>query len=295
MRRFIDIGANLTDSMYAGIYNNTLKHPNDLEYVLQRSWKAGLEKIIITGGSLSESQKALNLARTNDRLFCTVGCHPTRCTEFEEAESPSVYLESLKNVISEGKNKVVAIGECGLDYDRINFCPKEIQKKYFNLQLTITDHFNLPLFLHCRNAANDLYEILKAFNLKGVIHSFDGTLNEANKFIELGYFIGLNGCSLKTAENLEVVKNLPVEKLLIETDCPWCEIRPSHASYKYISKEHLSIMSVKKEKWSSECLVKSRNEPCNITCILDVIASVKNVNSNELCEILFNNTNKLFF
>ncbi|KAL3285216.1 hypothetical protein HHI36_019330 [Cryptolaemus montrouzieri] len=97
MKRFIDIGANLTDSMYAGIYNNSIKHQNDLVNVLERSWKAGLEKIIITGGSLSESQKALDLAKTDDRLFSTVGCHPTRCKEFEE--NSSQYLENLKDLI----------------------------------------------------------------------------------------------------------------------------------------------------------------------------------------------------
>ncbi|XP_045464611.1 putative deoxyribonuclease TATDN1 isoform X2 [Harmonia axyridis] len=253
-----------------------------------------MSKIIITGGNLTESKKAVELAKLDNRLFCTVGCHPTRCSEFDEDKNPSNYLNSLSELIENNRNKVVALGEFGLDYDRVQFCPKETQQKYFKLQLTLTEQFDLPLFLHCRNAADDVYEILKDFKCSGVIHSFDGTLEEANKFIDLGYFIGLNGCSLKTEENLSVVAELPVDKILIETDCPYCDIRPTHAGYQFISKDNI-MPSVKKEKWNSNSLVKSRNEPCNITHVLDVIASVKKVDSLELCEQIFENTNKLFF
>lgn len=124
---------------------------------------------------------------------------------------------------------------------------------------------NLPLFLHCRNAAKDLYNILKKHTeLKGVVHSFDGTAEEAKLFIDLGLYIGLNGCSLKTKENLQVVASLPKEKILLETDSPWCEIRQTHAGYGFISKENKSTPSNKKEKWTSETMVKGRNEPSNI-------------------------------
>lgn len=100
--------------------------------------------------------------------------------------------------------------------------------------------------------------------LTGVVHSFDGTIEQAKRFIDLGYYIGLNGCSLKTQENLETVKNLPQDRILLETDCPWCEIRPSHAGFKFISNENKDMPAVKKEKWNAEAMVKSRNEPCNI-------------------------------
>ena len=100
-------------------------------------------------------------------------------------------------MIEANKEKIVAIGECGLDYDRLNFCPAETQKKYFEAQLDLSQATKLPLFLHCRAAANDLLEILKAnqdkLEAKGVVHSFDGSLEQAQEFINLGFFIGING------------------------------------------------------------------------------------------------------
>ncbi|CAH1954978.1 unnamed protein product [Acanthoscelides obtectus] len=283
--------------MYLGIYNGSKKHESDLQQILQRSWAAGLCKMIITGGNLEESRKSVELTNMDDRLYATVGCHPTRCGEFEEnGTNPEDYLQKLKDTILSKQDKVVAIGECGLDYDRTQFCSKDVQKKYFEYQLKLTEYFKLPLFLHCRNAADDLYNILsKHSGLEGVVHSFDGTSEEANKFIDLGYYIGLNGCSLKTEENLEVVKALPAEKILFETDCPWCEIRPTHAGYKYIQRENLDFPSVKKEKWKPDHMVKSRNEPCNIRHVLDIVSAIRNEDPDELCEKVFQNTLSLFF
>ncbi|KAL1501957.1 hypothetical protein ABEB36_007179 [Hypothenemus hampei] len=264
-RKFIDIGANLTDSMYQGIYNGSTKHRPDIEDVLKRSWESGLTKIIITGGSLDESRKAIDLAKSDDRLYATVGCHPTRCSEFETNDfTPETYLQGLNDLIKNNQEKVIAFGECGLDYDRLQFCSKDVQKKYFQLQLSLNESLRLPLFLHCRNSATDLQAILKKYSFNGVVHSFDGTIAEARNFIDLGFYIGLNGCSLKTEENLETVKVLPEDRLLIETDCPWCDIRPTHASYKYIRDENKAIPSVKKEKWTCDSMVKGRNEPINI-------------------------------
>ncbi|XP_030753892.1 putative deoxyribonuclease TATDN1 [Sitophilus oryzae] len=295
-KRFIDIGANLTDPMYQGIYNGSKKHEPDLNHVLKRSWDSGLEKIIITGGSLEESEKAIQMSKTDDKLYATVGCHPTRCYEFESNnQDPIKYLESLGNLVKENRSKVVALGECGLDYDRLQFCDKDTQKKYFNRQLQLNETFKLPLFLHCRNAASDVFAILSSHDFTGVVHSFDGTLDEAIKFITLGYYIGINGCSLKSEENLQTIKDIPSEKILIETDCPWCEIRPTHAGYKYISEENKSIPSVKKEKWKQDHMVKSRNEPTNIGQVLDVIAAVKNEPVPELGRQIHENTLKLFF
>lgn len=166
-----------------------------------------------------------------DRLYFTMGCHPTRCNEFEP--DPDKYYSQLCAAIDENRNKIVAIGECGLDYDRLHFCPADVQKKYFERQLDLVVKYQLPLFLHCRNSFEDFYDIIQRNLSKitngGVVHSFDGTIEEAKKLIELGFYIGINGCSLKTAEQLKVVAEIPNERILVETDCPWCAIRPSHA------------------------------------------------------------------
>jgi len=318
--KFIEIGVNLSDRMYQGEYNGSKKHEADLSQVLDRAWKAGLESMIITGGSLSDASEAIELSKQDDRLYATVGCHPTRCTEFEKPingnevddslsnsiEDYSIeYMKSLEKLIADNPRKVVAIGECGLDYDRLHFCPKDIQKKYFERQLQLSSNTKLPLFLHCRNSGKDLIEILNRNyeNLpkhKGVVHSFDGTYEEARQLIELGFCIGINGCSLKTQENLEVVKQIPNDKLMIETDAPWCEIRPTHASARYINELNI-IPSVKKEKWKPGVMVKGRNEPCNIRHVFDVIAGIKSEEEcteefkNALADQIYKNTNNVFF
>jgi len=298
--RFIDIGANLTDSMYQGIYHGSKKHEPDLTSVLDRAFNnVGIKKLIITGGSLEDSQRALELAKTNERLYSTVGCHPTRCNEFNEfAGGDAKYLDSMKDLILGNRNKVIALGEFGLDYDRTQFCDPATQKRYFEKQLSLNAQINLPLFLHCRNACSDLISILAKFKDEimkgGVVHSFDGTIEEAQQILELGFSIGINGCSLKTDKNLEVVKSIPSEKLMIETDCPWCEIRPSHAGFKYIKTKFDNIPVVKKEKWKEGSFVKSRNEPCMILHVLEIIAALKEEDPYELSEKIYQNTIRTF-
>lgn len=193
-------------------------------------------KIIVTGGSYEDCKEALDLANNHDRLYCTVGCHPTRCKEFESASSPDEYLSNLL-ALARSSNKVVAIGECGLDYDRLQFCPKETQLKYFERQLDLAEQTRLPMFLHCRNASSDLIDILSRHRHRisgAVVHSFTGSADDVLGFVNLGFYIGINGCSLKTAENLEVVKEIPSDRLMLETDSPWCEIRPTHDSFKHV-------------------------------------------------------------
>lgn len=291
-----DIGANLTDEMYQGVYHGSKKHEADLDQVLKRAWDAGLTKMMITGTSLSDSKTALELAKTNEHLFSTVGCHPTRCGEFEEGDTdPEAYLEGLLQLALDNREKIVAIGECGLDYDRTQFCPPDIQRKYFEKQISLAEITGLPMFLHCRNAAADLLKILSPYREKisgGVVHSFDGTKEEAQHILDLDLYIGLNGCSLKTEENLAVAATIPVERLLIETDCPWCEIRPTHAGHKHVK---TTFVNKKKEKWQSGVMVKSRNEPNCIIQVLEVLAAVRKEDPEVLANAIYDNTLKLFF
>src|SRR5690606_33923150 len=125
----------------------------------------------------------------------------------------------------------------------------------------------------------------------GVVHSFTGTYDEMKELVDLGFYIGVNGCSLKTDENLEVVREIPNDRLLLETDAPWCEIRRTHASYKFIDTH---FESKKKEKYSKNHLVNGRNEPCKMVQVLEVVAKLKEMNAKDLSDIVYENTMKLF-
>ena len=117
--------------------------------------------------------------------------------------------------------------------------------RYFERQLDLADKFWLPLFLHCRSAHDDFIEILTKNKDKikgGVVHTFDGTLEQAKKLIDMGLYIGINGCSLKTEANLKVAAAIPNDKIMIETDSPWCEIRKSHAG-NYFLKILISLLN----------------------------------------------------
>ncbi|KNC81700.1 deoxyribonuclease TATDN1 [Sphaeroforma arctica JP610] len=270
--------------------------------MMQRARTAGVVHMIVTGGSVSDAKKALELAKTNDMLTCTVGCHPTRCSEFlkdgdGESGGPERYYQQLEELIKAGGTKVVAIGECGLDYDRLHFCPKETQLVYFEKQIELAVNSGLPMFLHCRAAHADFLDIMRRHHGRisgGVVHSFDGTEVEAAEFIKMGLFIGINGCSLKTPESLTVLKSIPVEKLMIETDAPWCDIRRTHASFEHTDVSSLPVQK-KKERWEHGCMIKGRNEPCTLRNVLEVVASVKGLDIFDAAECIFKTTNDLFF
>ena len=295
MRKYIDIGANLTDAVFRGIYRGKKVHDDDFQHVLNRAFGIGMDKIIVTAGCKDDINEALNLVKDNEKLYCTVGVHPTRCNEFENDGNPEGYLNMLKDFIVNNRDKVVAVGELGLDYDRTQFCPIEVQKKYFNIQLELATESNLPLFLHSRNCANDFIDIVSKKRdvlTGGVVHSFTGTSEEAEKYIELGFFIGINGCSLKTEENLKAMASIPTEKLMIETDAPWCGIRNTHAGSKFV-KTKWDVK--KKEKWTNGSTVKDRCEPCHIVQVLEVMAEYRDEDPDVLCNQIYENTTKLFF
>jgi TatD DNase family protein len=160
---------------------------------------------------------------------------------------------------SQAAGYTVAFGEIGLDYDRLFLTGKEQQLKYFEQQLDLAVELQLPLFLHSRAAAED-FERLLASRLeklpkKGLVHSFTGTTEEVQRLLALNLDIGVNGCSLKTEENLEVVRQIPLEHIQIETDGPW--VRHLNPNLPL-----LTACSVKCEHHMLRQNIKKARDPC---------------------------------
>nr|XP_023907916.1 deoxyribonuclease Tat-D-like [Quercus suber] len=302
--RYADIGINLSDAVFRGIHHGKEAHPNDLNRVISRAQAAGVQKMMVTGSDLTESRNAIRLAEEYPGLcFATVGVHPCSAKTFEQyPDGPDALLSELKKLAQDSKQAgtATAFGEIGLDYDRLHYCDKETQIVYFERQLDLAIELQMPLFLHSRAAAEDFERLLRTrldmLPKKGLVHSFTGSLEEMKSLVALGFDIGINGCSLKTEENLAVVAEIPLERLQIETDGPWCEMRPSHASAKFFKEADAPELpkAVKKEKWCAEAMVKGRNEPCTITRVAWVVARVKGVTVGEVCEQAWHNSIRMF-
>ena len=317
------MGINLTDSTFGGEYYGKQHHEDDREHVIQRAVNLGCVKFMVTGSDLEESKKAIALAeKYRGRCYATVGVHPCHPKSFDKHPGgPKVLLQELETLAIDAKSRglATAFGEIGLDYDRLHFAEKEPQLKYFEAQLDIAVKVQLPLFLHSRAAGEDFERLLSArlssLPKKGLVHSFTGTMEEMESLVALGLDIGVNGCSMKTEENLDVVKAIPLERLQIETDGPWvcftwrlfprgstvpsanhpkCEMRASHASAKYKDGAPELPKSVKKEKWAPDSMVKGRNESATIVHVAHVIAQVKGISTSEVCQAAWNNSVKMF-
>jgi TatD DNase family protein len=267
---------------------------------------------------------------------------PQRNVEEVDPAKSGKIISDLRKVIDDARSSgktsaLAAFGEFGLDYDRLHFCGKTAQLHSFREQLALAASLSpqLPLFLHSRAAHEDFVALLKeAFGPKlarlekgGVVHSFTGSVEEMRELMELGLYIGVNGCSFKTAENCAVVKEIRLDRLMIETDGPWCEIRPSHEGYRYLlppksetASGHASeesaagkaskkkggkgqqevpkvpdaFKTVKKEKWELGAMVKGRNEPCMIERVAEIIAKIKGETLETVCEAAWANTVKVF-
>ena len=210
MENLIDIGLNL---MHPSFKKNR-------ENIIEDAKKVGVNQFIITGTTVKSSKICCEYAsKYPDTLYSTSGVHPHDAKTCNENT-----LQELEKI---AKNDcVVAIGECGLDYNR-DFSPRDVQRKWFEKQVELGENLNMPLFLHEREAHDDLYNILKKHEdicEKSVIHCFTGTKQEAENYIDLGCCIGVTGwiCDMKRGSDLqEAVNVIPTDKMMIETDAPF--------------------------------------------------------------------------
>ena len=210
----IDTHCHLDDEQFA----------DDLNEVIERAKSVGVTKIINFGGDFKTSNNAVNLA-VHEGLFAGVGIHPEEIDDFSDKNSDYKLVELAQ------KNKVVAIGEIGLDYHwEKDIKRRELQQKIFIRQLDIARQLNLPVCIHDREAHGDTLKILKAEakGLRGVLHCFSGSLEMAREIWKMGWFTGFDGpLTFKNSAKLpEIVKAAPEELILIETDAPYLAPTP---------------------------------------------------------------------
>ncbi|KAH0574899.1 Deoxyribonuclease, TatD family [Spironucleus salmonicida] len=274
----MDIGANLVDPQFQGIYHSKQKHQPDIQQVIQRS---SCKKIIITVTNFNDIKLAQQLVQQFENLYYTIGLHPTHANDD---------LQPLFEAYEQNKNdqKLLFIGEIGLDYERLTYASKERQIQQFKKQLEYFQDIDKCLFIHNRGATMDVLDCLKDYKFKCIFHSFDGSIQELNQILSMGYEIGFNGCSLRTEELLKNVVEVPIEKLHLESDCPWCDIRATHASFKHIKTQFQDVK--KPEKWTQNLGIKGRNEPRGILLVAEVIASIKNISVEQVINQTYKNS-----
>jgi TatD DNase family protein len=235
----------------------------DREEVIQRILEANISKALVVGFSKETNELALELAKKYSFLYPTIGYHPSEANEINEDD-----IKILEEMIN--ANKIYAIGECGLDYYWVSD-NKEKQKWLFEQQIALSIKYNLPLVIHCRDAVSDVYEILKKYNgkVKFVMHCYSGSVEMAREFIKLGGYISLGGpVTFKNAKTpKEVAVDVPLARLMIETDCPYLSPMPHRGK---------------------------RNEPSYVRYVLAEIASLKNMDINQLEEELDSNSIRFF-
>jgi len=260
---------------------NFKAYKNDLGEVIKRTLAEGLVCINV-GTKYETSKDAIELAEKYDGMYAAIGLHPIhiktdlmklRVDEDEGGFAPLGEEYNKEKYIELAKNKkVVAIGEIGLDY---YYKPKtkgrleefkELQRKVFIQQLELAEELNLPVIIHCRSAFEDLYKILQSKNLQGVIHCFTGNLQEAWRFVDLGFYLGINGIIDKFDLN-EVIKNISLNKIIVETDCPY--LTPK----------------VEGDK---------RNEPIFVKHVVQKIADLRGIGFDEVASATTQNAKNLF-
>ncbi|KAK5779451.1 hypothetical protein RI543_003342 [Arxiozyma heterogenica] len=353
--KYYDIGFNLTDDMFRGLYHGKKYHESDISNILTRAYQRNVKTVLVTGSSIEESREVIKLiqeyqSKTPINLYHTIGVHPCCVNEFVQSEVNSginnptnneemnqqlfdnmdidhvkgklkELFELVQANIDDSNNSLRAIGEIGLDYSRLHYSCKDLQKLLFEEQLKLScliKNDSIPLFLHMRNCGQDFIQILKKFiigfldtkdlfnlkslvheqdqnnsifykfnpNRKFVVHSFTDSLTDLKDLLNLSpnCYIGMNGASFRETNNIECVKYIPLDRLLLETDAPWCEIKRTHEAWKYLSdrdKENKyklikkdKLKNISKEEWD-DYMIKGRNEPCTMENVAKVISNVK--------------------
>lgn len=203
----------------------------DIDFIVSENINAGISKMILSGCDKKSISESIMYAEKYENIYVTIGYHP------EEVSNVSIdEINQLKNIIKRCK-KIVGIGEIGLDY-HYEKESKEKQILLFEKQLEIAEELNLPVVIHSRDATLDTINCLQKYNVKGVIHCFSGSLEVANTYIKMGFKLGIGGVvTFKNSKLGEVIKNISLENIVLETDSPYLTPDPYRGkvnSSKYI-------------------------------------------------------------
>lgn len=231
----------------------------DREVVIEQLKNDGVIGILNCACSKASLKTTNDLTIKYDFIYGALGIHPSDANDYDESVKDEIIRLVNKN------KKILAIGEIGLDYYWDENPEREVQKRVFREQMNLAQDLNLPVVIHDRDAHKDTLEIIKEFpKVRGIIHCFSGSLEFAKECVKLGYYIGVTGVvTFKNARKIhEVVKEIPLEKLLVETDCPYMAPVPNRGK---------------------------RNKSDYIRYIIEKIAEIRGISSNEVNLAVNNN------
>lgn len=244
---------------------NDSKFAGDLAKVLQNAADAGVTKLAVVGADWESSRSAVDFARRYPQCYAMVGVHP---------HDSDTYCDEMENDLRDwalNEEKVVAIGEIGLDYYR-DLSPRDVQQIVFRRQIRLAQETGLPFAIHTRDAMADTIRILreeKKGRYRGVFHCFSGSWEQAKVALELGFYISLAGpVTFPNAPKLaKVAENVPLDHLLVETDCPYLSPQPRRGK---------------------------RNEPANVRFVAEKIAELRHLTGEEVAVATYQNACRLF-
>jgi len=245
------------------VHLNSKMYKKDLNEVIERALEVGVTKMAVVGFDMPSNKHAIQLAEQYECIYAVVGVHPSDARSATEA-GWAVLREQLKHP------KVVALGECGFDYYH-DTSFNDIQREVFKRQLAIAKELDMPIVIHMRDSVDDTYEMLRdeGKGLGGVLHCYGGDVAMMHKFLDLGFYIGLDGpVTFKNARSVhEIAKAVPIDRLVIETDAPYLTPAPYRGK---------------------------RNEPAYLSYVAEKIAELRGMSYDEVCRITTENALKMY-
>lgn len=237
---------------------------DEADEIIKKAYESGVKYILNAASDIATSKKSIQLAEKYDFVYAAVGVHPHEAEHLTDSA-----FEELKKLCH--RPKVVAIGEIGLDYF-YDHSPREIQKYWFDKQLKLAKHFEMPFVIHNRDSHEDIMKIIRdnaPFEKPGVFHCYTGSMEMAKELLNMGFYLSFGGpVTFKNAKKaIEVIKNMPLDRLMIETDCPYLTPEPYRGK---------------------------RNNSSYVRLVAEKIAEVCEISDEEIAKISLENAKRFF-